>query len=512
MSLLIGLDIGTSRTKSIAIDSRGEKVAASSLDGYSTKFPESSWAEQDPSEWWGAVKEVLSRTVNKNDIDTGEISGIGLTGQMHGPVFLDKTGTPLCPCMIWSDTRAKQETRRVDRLIPEISKITGNPASAGFTAPKILWLKNNRPDVFEKIWKIVLPKDYINYKLTGNLLTDPSDASGTLLFNIQEGKWSDEILDRLELSKEMLPSIANSTSISGELRPEVASELGIPDEVPVVVGGGDLATGLIGNGAVRKGSAAITVGTAGQVLVPVRELREEFLTSLYVFRLPDSESYFTLGTVPSGGQSLQWFKDSVSKIEDLVAREVGSLDSYDLLSRQAKRVPAGSNGLIFLPYLMGTGNPHLDYRAKGGFLGLTPDHGKGEMIRSIMEGVTMVLRESLEVTEKWTKIDDIRLGAGATNSRVWNQIQADIYGREVRLVNIKNPSPFGAALLAGIGLDIFSDIYEATDQAVNVTSRIKPDAERSRKYDELSNIYKKTYQALAEVFSKLESSEVGQIA
>ncbi|MBS3736765.1 xylulokinase [Candidatus Bipolaricaulota bacterium] len=505
MSILIGLDVGTSRTKSLVINSRGELVAASSLDNYSTKFPESSWAEQDPSKWWEAVKGVLSDTVNGDNIDPGEIAGIGLTGQMHGPVFLDKKGSPLCPCMIWSDTRAKQESQSISRLVPEISEITGNPVSSGFTAPKVLWLKKNRPEIFEKIWKIVLPKDYINYKLTGSLFTDPSDASGTLLFDIQEGRWSNEILNQLEIRKEMLPSIANSTSIAGELKPEVASELGMPEGIPVVVGGGDLATGLIGNGAVKEGSAAITIGTAGQVLVPVGELGEDFLTELYSFRTPDFEGFFTLGTVPSGGLSLQWFKDSVSKVEDLVGDKGNSLDSFDLLSKQAARIPAGSNGLIFLPYLMGTGNPHMDYRAKGGFLGLTPDHGKGEMIRSIMEGVTMALKESLEVTERWTRIDDIRLGAGATNSQVWNQIQADIYGREVQLVNVNDPSPFGAALLAGVGLDMFSGIAGATDQAVKVTSRIKPDRVRSRKYEELSKVYRETYQALAKVFPKLEA-------
>lgn len=511
MALLIGLDIGTSRTKSLIINSRGELVATNSLDDYSTKFPETNWAEQDPAGWWESVKEVLSITVSENEIDPKEITGIGLTGQMHGPVFLDTEGTPLCPCMIWSDTRAKEESERISKLIPEISKITGNPVSSGFTAPKILWLKKNRPQLFEKVWKVLLPKDFVNYKLTGNIFTDPTDASGTLLFDIQGDRWSDKILDCLNLSRAMLPPIKNSTSISGELVPEVASELGIPERVPVVVGAGDLGTGLIGNGAVREGTAAITVGTAGQVLVPTGKLKESSLTSLYSFRSPDFEGFFTLGTVPSGGLSLQWFKDSISKVESLVEKEMSSLDSFDLLSKQAKTVPPGANGLIFLPYLMGTGNPHMDYEAKAGFLGLTPDHGKGEMIRSIMEGVTMALKESLDITEQEeVKIDEIRLGAGATNSQVWNQIQADIYGREVQLINVKDPSPFGAALLAGVGLDVFSGIEAATDQAVNVTSRIEPDRDRSQKYKELTKVYKETYQALAKVFPKMESFERGQ--
>ena len=505
MTLFVGLDIGTSRTKALVINSRGKLVASSSLDSYNTEFSRPGWAEQDPDDWWKAVKEVLLAVIEKNEVDPEEISGIGLTGQMHGPVFLDSEGHPLCPCMIWSDTRAKEESNRISQLVPEVTEITGNPVSSGFTAPKILWMRENNPGLFDRVRKIVLPKDFIGYKLTGDIFTDPSDASGSLLFDIREGEWNEQILSRLDINRDRLPSIENSTSIAGGLRPEVASEFGLSEEVPVIVGAGDLATSLIGNGAVRRGSASVTVGTAGQVLAPAGELRENFLTSLYSFRSPDFEGFFTLGTVPSGGLSLQWFRDSVSKVESLIEKETRTIDSFDLLSKQAATAPAGARGLIFLPYLMGTGNPHLDYTAKGGFIGLTPDHGKSEMIRSIMEGVTMALKESLEVTEQGgAKIESVRLGAGATNSQVWNQIQADIYGREVQLVNVKDPSPFGAALLAGVGLDVFSSIEAATDSAVSITSRIEPDQDRSRRYDELAKIYRETYRSLEKIFPKME--------
>ncbi len=504
MPLLIGIDNGTTRIKATVVNHRGEVLAAESVEDYETRYPYPGWAEQDPTSWWNATKEVLSRTLNQDEVDPRDVVAIGLTGQMHGPVFLDSDGSPLSPCIIWSDTRADEESTWIKNRVGNIQEITGNSSTSSFTAPKILWFRNHKPSLYDKIWKILLPKDFINFKLTGRAVTDPSDASGTLLYDINNRVWSEEVLEHLEVDYHLLPEIALSTSQSGRINSEIASELGIPEDVGVFVGGGDLATGLIGNGVAGEGRAAITIGTAGQVLIPTPGPRKEFFDNLYLFSRSGQEGCFTLGTVPAGGLSLQWFKDSVTKIENLFDDYPNSVNPFDLLSKQASGVPPGSRGLVFLPFLMGTGNPQLDYKARGVFLGLSPEHGKGEMVRAIMEGVTMALKESLQVTENaGIEVGEIRLGAGATNSQLWNQIQADIYGRSVQLVDINDPSPLGAALLAGVGAEIFPNIKKATDLAVQTVASIEARPEESQRYAEIFNIYKETYRALVKIFPKI---------
>ncbi|MFP4589337.1 MAG: xylulokinase [Candidatus Acetothermia bacterium] len=505
MSLFIGLDLGTSRAKALVCDERGKVLATRSATSYSTSSPRPRYAEQEPHQWWETVLGLLSEVIQENPVDRSEIEAIGLTGQMHGPVFLNKEGDPLGPCMIWSDTRAEEETDLIQEKIPGVTEITGNPPAPGYSAPKLLWFRKHARDLYDRIWKILLPKDFINYRLTGQVVTDPSDASGTLLYDLRRKSWSDQILNKLEVSKTILPPVLNSTRISGGLRSEISSRLGLPRGLSVVVGGGDLATGLIGNGGVRKGVAAVTIGTAGQVLVPDTELREDLLGQLFAFQQAGQEGLFSLGTVPAGGYSLEWFKDSVSRVENCLA---GDVDPYSLLTDQAREVPIGARGLIFLPYLMGSGTPHINYQARGSFVGLTSDHGKGEMIRAIMEGVTLGLRESLETTERaGGEISEIRLGAGATRSSIWNEIQADVYGQPVHLVRVSDPSPLGAALLAGVATGSFSDLEQATEQSVEISSRIEPNPAASRRYEEIFGAFQDLYSSLEKFFPQLQAWE-----
>jgi len=495
MGYLLGIDLGTSAVKALLCDEQGN-VAGRFEQAYSTKRPHPHWAEQDPNQWWSAVIAVLK------DIARFRIDAIGLTGQMHGPVFIGPDGHPLYPCIIWADTRARREAIALKRQLTEarILRVTGNPVGEAFTAPKILWIKQNKPHVFQRAYKILLPKDFIGLKLTGRFATDHSDASGTLLYDIRSGGWCDEIITELRIKPSLLPEILSSSALLGRVTSTAASQTGLAKGTPVVIGAGDLATAVIGSGVWSEQAPLVNIGTAAQVIVPLRSLREGLLGKLYIFRHAVPERLLAMGTVPAAGASVQWYRNNLGTLENLVAKDLG-LDVYDLFDKLANQASPGARGLFFLPYLFGAGNPHLDYRARGALIGLTALHSRADIVRAIMEGVAYGLEDCLKAFG--LRPTEIRMGSGGARSALWRQIIADMLGVKVMVVREKDLSAFGACLLAGVAIGAYKNLEDAWIR-VQIEEVISPDDDNQRVYTEGYEIFSSLYKRLRLSFHKIQ--------
>ncbi len=499
MEYYLGIDIGTSGTKVLLLAESGE-ITDVRVNDYEIESPRPQWAEQDPGIWWEALQLGIQQLKSSHPEKIEQVVALGLSGQMHGPVFVDAAGQPLHNCLLWADNRAAEECQEITARAASITELTGNPVIPTYTAPKIIWIKKHKPEVYDKTHKILLAKDYIGYKLTGKFFTDYSDASGTLLFNIEERSWSEEILADLELEINKLPEIFSSATVTGFLRKSPAAELGLPEGLPVVAGGGDLACGAVGSNNISEGTAAVTIGTAGQVVVSLDEINREAFGNYFNFCHALQDRYFVLASILSAGLSLKWFKNKIALLENLAARN-SELDSYDILVSGIDKVPPGSNGLFFLPYLNGASTPHLDDKARGALLGLTPKHGKKQVVKAIMEGVTFGLYECLETLIKYeVNIEEIIISAGGAKSEIWRQLQADIYNRRLSTLTVKDTSPLGAAVLAAVGAGKFDDIPEACDFFINKDREITPDPAKAEVYQRLYSHYQKIYPALQSFF------------
>jgi len=492
---LLGIDLGTSGVKALLCDEEG-RVLGRFGQAYDTMRPHPHWAEQDPNQWWSAVVAVL-KAVTRFRIDV-----VGLTGQMHGPVFIGPDGHSLHPCIIWADTRARRESIALKKRLSaaRILDVTGNPAGEAFTAPKILWIEQERPQVFERVHKILLPKDFIGLRLTEEFATDHSDASGTLLYDIRAGTWSDEIIAELNIRSSLLPDILDSSAILGQVTSTAARQTGLVEGTPVVVGAGDLATAAVGGGIGEGRTPLVNIGTAAQVIVPLSSLREDLLGKLYVFRQAVPEKLFAMGTVPAAGASIQWYRNNLGMLESLVAKDLG-IAVYDVLDRLASQAPPGARGLFFLPYFFGTGNPHLDYRAQGALIGLTAMHSRAEMVRALMEGVAYGLKDCLKAFE--IRPTEIRMGSGGAKSTLWRQIIADTLGAGVAVVKEKDLSAFGACLLAGVAVGVYRNLEEAW-RRVQIEELISPDDNNQRIYAAGYGIFSSLYGRLRSSFHEID--------
>ncbi len=504
MQYLLGIDIGTSGTKTVLFDTLGNTVA-SDLSEYPMYQPHSGWAEQDPEDWWRAVYTTINNVILKSGVASSDIKGIGLSGQMHGAVLLDKDNRVLRKAIIWCDQRTAKECGQITSLVGKerLISITANPALTGFTASKILWVRNNEPEIFEKVKKILLPKDYIRLMLTGEFATEVSDASGMQLMDIPARKWSGEVLEKLQLDKGLLAEMYESQEISGKVSSRAAELTGLKEGTPVAGGAGDQAAGAVGNGIVKPGVISSTIGTSGVVFAYMDRVSIDPGGRVHTFCHAVPNTWHIMGVTQGAGLSLKWYRDNFC-IEEKRTAELIGIDPYVLMDREAEKVAAGSEGLVYLPYLMGERTPHLDPNARGVFFGISARHEKPAFIRAIMEGVVYSLKDCLEIIkEMGVNITEVRASGGGGKSPLWRQLQADAFGSDITTINSAEGPALGVALLAGVGTGIYGSVAEACDAVISVKSRQAANMELNSVYNGYYRLYGSLYNALKENFTQL---------
>lgn len=504
MKYLLGIDIGTSGTKTVLFDKGGNPIS-SSTEEYPLYQPEIGWAEQDPLDWWKAVCTTINTVIKDSNINPESISGIGLSGQMHGLVMLDGDGNVLRKSIIWCDQRTAKECVEITEKVGEkrLIDITANPALTGFTASKILWVRNNEPEIYEKCRKILLPKDYIRYMLTGEFATEVSDASGMQLLDIKNRCWSKEVLNALDIPIEYLGNVHESIVISGKVHKGAAELTGLKENTPVVGGAGDQAAGAIGNGIIRSGQISSTIGTSGVVFAHLDEPIIDEKGRVHTFCHAVPGAWHMMGVTQGAGLSLKWFRDNFCTNEIEVAKNMG-IDPYVLMTKEAEKVPAGSRGVVYLPYLMGERTPHLNPKAKGVFFGLSAAHTKNDMLRAVIEGVSYSLLDCMEIIKgTGSNPTNVMVSGGGGKSELWRQILADMFNCKVSTNKSSEGPALGVALLAGVGTGVYKDINEACSIAISENSIQYQKEENSLVYKRYYEIYKKIYNDLKETFELL---------
>lgn len=502
MANTIGVDIGTSGTKSLLIDPDGNILAESSAT-YAVSMPKPLWTEQDPEDWWNATVKTIRAVVKQARVKPDSVKAIGLSGQMHGSVFLDKAGKVLRPALLWNDQRTAEECDEITRLAggrKQLIRMVANPALTGFTAPKILWLRNKEPKRFERLRHVLLPKDEIRRRLTGEIATDVSDASGMLLLDVRKRKWSTELLGKLGLDPTLLGEVYESEQVTGSLTSEVAQKLGLTTDCKVVAGAGDCAAGAVGNGIVRKGVLMASLGTSGVMFVHSDEPQIDEQGRLHTFCHAVHGKWHMMGVTLSAAGSLQWF---VEQLCTELATRRGS-DPYQTINAEAMAIKPGCDGLLFAPYLAGERTPHADSKARACFVGMTNAHQRGHMARAVMEGVAMSLRESLEIIkELGVPVREMRLGGGGAKSNLWKQIFADVMDQSACTINAEQGPAYGVALLASVGIGQYKNIEEACKATIEVVKKTPPKKATVKTYNQLFPVYQSLYSSLKDINAKL---------
>ncbi len=494
MSYFIGIDTSTTATKALLMDGSGVAVGVGRADyGYETPRP--LWSEQDPDLWWQGTIAAIRSVLADAGVNGREVAAIGLTGQMHGLTLLDSRGGVLRPAILWNDQRTGAECDQIRDTVgrQRLIEITGNDALTGFTAPKLLWVRNHEPEVYTEIAHVLLPKDYVRLQLTGEYATDRAGGSGTLLFDLAGRDWSQEILADLQIPAEWLPETHEGPTVTGVVSTTAAAETGLVAGTPVVGGAGDQAANGVGVGAVTEGIAAVSLGTSGVVFSATSAPIIESEARLHSFCHAVPETWHLMGVMLSAAGSLRWFRDAV-------APEL----SFEEIGRAAGEIPAGSDGLIFLPYLTGERTPYPDPEARGAFIGLTVRHDVRHMARAVLEGVAFGLRDSLELVDRQVVVDQVRIAGGGASSAVWRQIVADVFGRDLRDVGTTESAAYGAALLAAVGVGCFETVPEACSAAVHLGETTSTGAASDR-YAQMYPIYRSLYPSLRESFRRLSA-------
>ena len=505
MNYLIGLDIGTSSTKGVLMRETGE-VVASVAPEYEFRSPRPLWAESDPADWWAATVAALKGLLETTGIPGRAVAGIGLTGQMHGLVLLDRKGEVLRPCIMWNDQRTASQCASItaETGSKRVLQLTGNPVLPGFTAPKIVWVREHEPEVYARVTKVLLPKDYIRYKLSDEFFTDVSDASGTSLLDVSRRQWSQEMLDVCDIPRQWMAEVTESPLASTSLSAEAARLTGLRQGTPIIAGAGDQAAQAVGCGIVREGVLSATLGTSGVIFAHSDKYRVEPEGRLHAFCHAVPGRWHLMGVMLSAAGSFQWYRNTLGGEEMALEEETG-IDAYDVLTASASEVPEGSEGLIFLPYLSGERTPYPDPHAKGVFFGLSLRHSKAHMTRSVLEGVTFGLRDSLELIRGLgTKVEHVVASGGGAKSPFWHQLLADIFGTRIVVVNATEGAAYGAAILGGVGAGLYASVEEACDQLIRVTDESMP-SESASIYPDYYERYKALYPVLKDEFSSISA-------
>lgn len=508
MRYFLGLDIGTSGTKALLINEDCHPVASATVE-YPLSTPRPLWAEQNPQDWWDAIVSTTKSVLAHAGISGNDIAGIGLSGQMHGSVFLDGNDQVLRPAILWCDQRTQAEcdwiTEQIgrDNLVRTIS----NPVLTGFTAPKIVWVRNHEPELYARVAKVLLPKDYIRLRLTGVHATEVSDASGTALFDVANRDWSGEALEATGIPRSWMPDSAESIEITGRISAEAAAATGLAAGTPVVGGGGDQAAGAVGSGIVETGVVSSVVGTSGVVFAHADAPAVDAGLRVHTFCHAVPGKWHTMGVVLSAGGSLRWLRDTLYTAE-VQAQRAGGPDAYEAITREASGVRAGSEGLVFLPYLTGERTPYPDPNARGVFAGLTLRHTRAHMARAVLEGVAFALNDTFRIFEDiGVEITQVRASGGGARSPLWRQIHADVTGREHVTLNIDEGPALGVALLAAVGVGAFASVPDACRAAIKTASATEPNAEDHARYKRTNAVYRSLYPALKDQFAAIQSVE-----
>lgn len=490
----LGIDVGTGGTRAVVVDETGKVTVTATAEHRAFASPETGWAEQSPEDWRRASVEAIRAVLAEENIDAANIGAIGFSGQMHGAVLLDERDEVLRPALIWCDQRTENQCRDLTEKIgaENLIKLVANPAITGFTLPKLLWTRDNEPEIWKKVRAVLLPKDYMRLKLSGDKATDVADASGTLLFDVKNRRWSNEMFDALDLDENLFPRAFESIEITGKISSEGAKETGLIEGTLIVAGAGDNAAGAIGMGLTQAGTVGATIGTSGVVFGVTDEPKFDLKGRIHTLCHAIPKRWHNTGVTLAAGLSLKWFRENF-----------GGNKSFDELTVEATKIPAGADGLLWLPYLMGERTPHLDTNARACFVGLTANHTRAHLTRAVLEGVAFSLCEAMEIfVETGAKIEKIRLGSGGAKSKLWRQIQADIYGQTVEILEAEEGAAFGAAILAGVGFGKWKTVDEACEQTIRVAKIIEPNRTNVRIYDEQFAAYLKIYPAMRMIFAK----------
>ena len=490
---LIGIDVGTSGTKCVLFDLEGNAIT-SCTEEYPMYQPHNGWAEQNPEDWWNAAKAALSKVTSQ--AGDGEISGIGLSGQMHSLVLLDKNNEVIRPAILWCDQRTAKECEQIESIIghDRLIEITANPALPGFTASKIMWVKNNEPENFDKIEHILLAKDYIRFKLTGEYATEVSDASGMQLLDVVNRCWSEEVCDKLGVKMNWLAKVYESCEVTGRVTAEIAKMTGLAEGTPVAGGGGDNACAAIGTGVCKDGKAFTTIGTSGVVFAHTSSPKIDPKGRIHTFCAAVPGEWHVMGVTQAAGLSLNWFRNNL-------ASDV----SYAEIDKECEKLPIGCEKLIYLPYLMGERTPILDSDARGVFFGLSAMHTKYHMARSVIEGVSYSLYSCLEVLDEvGAETNDMALCGGGGKSRFWHEMIADVYGKSVKTMLSNEGASLGAAILGGVAAGVYSSVADGCEKAVKESSSISADMEKHGEYMKYYGVYKSIYPGVKDCFKELK--------
>ncbi len=505
MSFLLGIDIGTSGTKTLICDARGRVKATATAD-HTVESPRPGWSQQDPGQWWAATCRATRAVLRKAKVRADQVGAIGLSGQMHGSVFLAGGDKALRPAILWNDQRTGYECDEIERRAGgrrRLIRMVGNPALTGFTAPKILWVRRHEPRVYEKTRHILLPKDYIRYRLTGEYATDVGDASGTLLLDVKKRQWNRKLISLLKIDPDLLPDCHESHEITGRLTAAAAKALGLKAGVPVAGGSGDQPAGAVGNGIVASGIVSATLGTSGVVFAHADKPIYDPQGRVHTMCAAVAGKWCVFGCMLSAGGSLQWFRNQMAAAEMAQAARQ-KIDPYELLMAQAAKAEPGCEGLFFLPYLTGERCPCADPDARGGWIGLTARHDRAAMIRSVVEGVTFGMADALAIMRSMgIAVKSVRLSGGGARSAMWRQLQAEIYDRPVVTINAAEGPAYGAAILAGVGTGVWASVPQACKAVILETQRLRPHRKLAALYARHHRQYQRLYAAMRGEFERM---------
>jgi xylulokinase len=494
---VLGIDVGTGGTRALVIDERGRVITSATEEHEAFASPQIGWAEQNPKDWWRATGVAVRKALASANVTGDRIGCVGFSGQMHGAVMLDAAGAPVRPALIWCDVRTEKQCNDIHARLGKAQTIqlTCNPALPNFTLTKLLWVRENEPENWKRVRTVMLPKDYVRFRLSGERAIDVADASGTLMLDVARRRWSREVLNALEIDESLLPALYESPEICGRVSGEGAAATGLNPGTPVVGGAGDQAAGAVGLGIVAPGTVSATIGTSGVVFASTDRPALDPRGRLHTFCHAVPGRWHVMGVTQAAGLSLRWLRD-------LLGEKSIDGDSYDRLTTEAADVPPGSEGVLWAPYLMGERTPHLDPNARGALLGLAASHKRGHVVRAVLEGVAFSLKDSFMILEEMgVPAKTIRLGGGGARSPLWRQIQADVYGRDVEIPKAEEGSAYGAAILAGVGVGFWPSVDSACNAVVEIGQRVcfRPDVAEVMKARDQQ--YKKIYPALKAIFN-----------
>jgi xylulokinase len=497
---VVGIDVGTGGTRALIIGADGKLVASATEEHEPFASSQIGWAEQRPEDWWRAASAATRKATSAAKLKPEQIACVGFSGQMHGAVMLDERGEVVRPALIWCDVRTEKQCRDLTQLIgaDRLIQLTCNPALPNFTLTKFLWIREFEPANWKRVRSVMLPKDYVRFRLTGERAIDMADASGTLMLDVAKRKWSDEVLQAAQIDKSLLPSLHESPDVCGKVNAVGAEATGLAIGTPVVAGAGDQAAGATGMGIVKPSTISATIGTSGVVFAATDRPALDPRGRLHTFCHAVPGRWHVMGVTQSAGLSLRWFRDQLAS--NLAAKP--GTDPYDILTTEAAATPAGADGLLWTPYLMGERTPHVDPEARAVLAGLTASHTRGHIVRAILEGVAFSLKDTFTIFDEMNlPVKTIRLGGGGARSPLWRQIQADVYGHEVEIVEAEEGAAYGAAILAGVGAKMWPSVDAACEAIVRIAQHVPTKSENAAVMKKNYAAFRRVYPASKTIFS-----------